>query len=410
MSRRLHHATLLIFAVGLLVPAGLAAQDVVYTGCIKSADGSLYSVRQGTTPMAPCKAKDKQISWNMAGQPGPPGPAGPSVPQELSISVDCTNPGASINAALAQQAERLTISITGTCTESVYIGRDDVMLQGVGTNPTITAPAGVERAITIRGAQRVRLQGLTLTGGGAFTLEASNGASFTAYQLKISNPTGDGLWLYSGVAAYMQESEIAGCQGHGANVGESSLVLVDSQVIDNGRPGLFVQGSVLTLWGTNVARNFMGILVRNGRVVMGPSWNTACTILDNSALGIALGASHMYVDGCRIAGNSAAWSSAGISVSTGSVALMDNVIIEGNRGGGLYAQQGSVVQVGGASTVDGGTEAPGINLRDTCAANVSAGTSITGSPYGIVCAPPPSVAQLTSPVPNTVSTNCPTGQ
>ena len=63
-------------AVALVAVPALAQGPIVYTGCLKSSDGSLHSVREGAAPMAPCKAKDKQISWNMAGQPGPPGPSG----------------------------------------------------------------------------------------------------------------------------------------------------------------------------------------------------------------------------------------------------------------------------------------------------------------------------------------------
>ncbi len=66
-------------AVALMFVASLAlaADPVVYTGCINTSTGTLYSVHDGTTPMQPCKDKDLQISWNMAGVQGPKGDAGP---------------------------------------------------------------------------------------------------------------------------------------------------------------------------------------------------------------------------------------------------------------------------------------------------------------------------------------------
>src|SRR5512136_1166363 len=70
-------ALALIFVASL----ALAADPVVYTGCLSTSNGTLYSVHDGTTPMQPCKDKDLQISWNMAGVPGQkgdPGPQGPS--------------------------------------------------------------------------------------------------------------------------------------------------------------------------------------------------------------------------------------------------------------------------------------------------------------------------------------------
>jgi hypothetical protein len=404
MSKPLRHATLVILAAGLLVPAGLAAQDVVYTGCIKSGDGSLYNVRAGTTPMAACKAKDKQISWNMAGQPGPPGPVGPSLPPSLGIDVNCDE-GQSIQAALAQQAERLSISIRGTCVEKVAIDRDDVALYGVGANPTIVAPAGEDSAVRILAAHRVYLAGLALTGGNWATVGA-DGGYFTAYQVKISNPTANGVAIVTGAGAHIAESEIAGCHASGISVDiGASLMLENSQVIDNEGVGVDVNGGMLRLWGSNVARNLYGVSATNGGVTMGAYGSTPCTVLDNRDQGVVLGTSHLYLDTCRIAGNG----NSGIGLAGGSSAVISNVIVQAN-GSSMYVQGGSAVDVAGASTIDGGTELPGITLRDTSMANVSAESFITGSPYGIVCAPPPSVAQLTWPIPDTVTTNCPTGQ
>ena len=76
-------ATLALLAVPAL------AQDIVYTGCIRSADGTLYNVSEGIAPKAPCRARDKQISWNMAGQPGPEGPPGPALPRFYGTVVNC---------------------------------------------------------------------------------------------------------------------------------------------------------------------------------------------------------------------------------------------------------------------------------------------------------------------------------
>jgi type VI protein secretion system component Hcp len=70
------------FVVALMLAASLAlaADPTVYTGCLATSTGTLYSVHDGTTPMQPCKDKDLQISWNMAGVPGPQGPEGPQGP------------------------------------------------------------------------------------------------------------------------------------------------------------------------------------------------------------------------------------------------------------------------------------------------------------------------------------------
>jgi type VI protein secretion system component Hcp len=68
----------LVVGMMLVASLALAADPVVYTGCLSTSNGTLYSVHDGTTPMQPCKDKDLQISWNMAGVQGPMGPQGPS--------------------------------------------------------------------------------------------------------------------------------------------------------------------------------------------------------------------------------------------------------------------------------------------------------------------------------------------
>jgi type VI protein secretion system component Hcp len=69
--------TVLAVAMMFVASLALAADPVVYTGCISTSNGTLYSVHDGTTPMQPCKDKDLQISWNMAGVQGPKGNDGP---------------------------------------------------------------------------------------------------------------------------------------------------------------------------------------------------------------------------------------------------------------------------------------------------------------------------------------------
>ncbi len=388
-----------LLAAGLMLVAlpAFADQTAVYTGCIQKSNGSLYNVQEGTVPTQPCKAKDKQISWNMAGQPGPQGPPGTSIPQYLQRTVDCGQPGASINAALAEQADRLLVAVKGTCVEQVDINRDDVTLQGVvGTDPTIQAPAGVGSAILIKlGAQRVRLQNLLVTGG-TFPLNANNGASLYANKLTISGGTGCGLVIGHGTTAEVVDSEIS--HNHDGVCASGPLMLSKSQVIDNDRHGLLVAGTA-DLSGTKVARNGqVGVYVRNGSSVgTGASWPDGVTteILGNR-IGVALEASHLFMDETSVSGNGSA-----ISVRWGSVASLEKVTIEGT----VVLQDGSVVTLGNTGVIDGGSEA-GIALYDTSTARVWG--SVTGLPYGVTCVLPPH-ALLADPVPSGVTTNCPIG-
>jgi type VI secretion system secreted protein Hcp len=85
----------LVVALLFVASVAFAADPVVYTGCIATSNGTLYSVHEGTTPMQPCKDRDLQISWNMAGLQGPPGLTGPQGPmgyQGLQGDTGATGP------------------------------------------------------------------------------------------------------------------------------------------------------------------------------------------------------------------------------------------------------------------------------------------------------------------------------
>lgn len=68
-------------AVVLLGASGVQAQDAseTYTGCL-ARSGSLRQVAVGTSPAAPCRAGERQISWNIEGPQGPAGERGPQGP------------------------------------------------------------------------------------------------------------------------------------------------------------------------------------------------------------------------------------------------------------------------------------------------------------------------------------------
>lgn len=401
MSRCFHHATLLIFAVGLLVPASLAAQDVVYTGCIKSTDGSLYSVRADTTPLAPCKAKDKQISWNMAGQLGPQGPPGP--PLDITVNVDCDQ-GESINVALAQPANKLTVLISGSCEEEVVINRDDVTLQGVGTDPTITAPAGAGNAIRIQGAHHVNLRGLHLAGG-FHTVAADSFASFEASALQVIGALHCGI-VIGNSSAYVSSSEISeneagACAGWGA-----SLIIQESKIINNTFMGVNTNFAQVTLTGTEVAGSQTGLYSQDSIVDAG---GPGCSFHDNPAQGLTLQGGSLSMSNCVVGG-----SDVGVELRVGSTAqIAGNTTIEDTGWAGVAANGGSNIFLF-QSVINGGTGV-GIWLGDTSTLQgwwdgVWLGTStVTGTPWGVYCAGSPSVARLAWPFPGVV-TNCLAGE
>jgi len=382
--------------LALLALPALAQDPIVYTGCLKSSNGTLYSVRVGTVPLSPCKAQDKQISWNMAGLPGPQGPPGPSIPRLLELTVDCSQEGASISAALAQQADKLIVSIAGTCVERVTIGRDDVTLQGVGTDPTIMAAPDVGVAVDISGAQRVILRDLSLTGAGVArtVLRANNGASVDAQNLRITGGS-IGLDVGGNALVHVTDSEIANNNFIGVNVGSgASATVLKSSIVDNGGWGLWVEVGVAQMFESTVARH------RNAGLVAFDSLAQfgLCTLEDNGQ-GIVAFLSHVDLGRSVMTGN-------GIELGGGSSAFVSDEISIQSNNGGIRVYGGSHLALGGSVTIDGGQQ-PGISLSDASTAGGGASLTVTGAPVGVSCAPPPAVAQLTGELILNGTTNCP---
>src|SRR5262245_61166151 len=87
------------------------------------------------------------------------GPGG----QPQIISLDC-NVGGTIGQALDQARPGDIIQVTGTCNESVLIIKDGITLDGQGTT-IVNSGSSTQSTITVDGAQRVTIQGLTAQNG-----------------------------------------------------------------------------------------------------------------------------------------------------------------------------------------------------------------------------------------------------
>ena len=127
------------------------------------------------------------------------------------VAVNC--PGGTIGGALAQAKPggALVVTVTGTCTENVTIARNDVTLQGGGE---------VVGQITVDGAQRVLINGLTVSGPGS-GIEARNNAAITVTNSTIENNASVGI-----------------------NVMHGAFALIDGNVIrDNGQCDLLARDS-----------------------------------------------------------------------------------------------------------------------------------------------------------------------
>lgn len=319
----------LVAALGLLALPATADDPVVYTGCINTANGSLYNVQEGTVPTQPCKKKDKQISWNMAGQPGPPGPPGPSLPPALWVNVNCDE-GESINDALAYQAESLGINVSGTCDEEVRITRDHVILQADDPSnpPTLinnTFP------VVVREARDVTLSNLKITGSGG----------------------GNGVEIASS-DVFLEACEIWN-QWMGVNASALSNVWIrNSYLHDNGADGVLVgAGCSLDIRDTRIERNGTGIHGMASHLEI-----LSTTILDNT-----IGIRADRGGAVRTEGGEVSRSDEGLVLNTGSVAELNGTTFTQNRSVAIAGQGNACVKLYGGVNVSNNPGA-GIDLKD----------------------------------------------
>jgi hypothetical protein len=277
--------------------------------------------------------------------------------------VKCAD-GESINQALGYQADRLIISVEGTCTEFLKITRDDVTIQGVGTDPTITKPTGGNNAIAIIGAQRVLLQDLSITGGGIWV---ESGASLTGSRISIQDGPHSGLWMGNSIGQ-LQDSTISNFT-FGVNMGPGSHLSLSNTFVSDNWFGVVVENAaVLNLGGSTVARNRGGVFLAASQAYIGDT-----SILDNGQLGsIHMQASQLVLDHSNVTGNENI-----LTVGIGSALYVygqTNII---NNNGGIEVRGGSTLSV--ADGAIGGGPNPGISVHDTSVVSVGERAMVTGT-------------------------------
>lgn len=377
MSKRLRYTALVILAACLLVPTGLAAQDVVYTGCIRSADGSLYNVRQGTSPVAPCRAKDNQINWNMFGPQGPQGPPGPPTPSLLEVSVNCDE-GQSINEALAATSMELVVEVQGVCAEYVRITRDNVTLRGVGGGATIDGagfPEPKEPGILVSGATNVAIENLVVqhTGWG---IDVHLGSSVTLKNVVVQDSWRQGLRVY-GSAVEITDLTVQRSY-HGIWIGEGGHAVVNGGTVltkENDGSGLVISGGTLEFslaGGTIESRDnkLRGITFQVGAAAqLGVSAGTLLVTTGNGHAGVAMYGGVVSIQQLESTGNRY-----GIYVDGPSSVGITGTIAD-NRDYGVWCTDGGLVSLASTTVTN---DRVGIRADGDCRATLS-GVTVQGN-------------------------------
>jgi hypothetical protein len=338
-----------------------------------------------------------------------------------SVTVDCAA-GETVGDALlaTASAPRVTISVEGTCTETVFIGRDNVRLVAAAAGDGFTGPAA-NQAVLILNGRRISVTGLTLTGG-SFGLAIGNGAQVSGDALQVTGAqnagilvagnavativnstvenSGGGLSAANGGALTFFGGTVRDVNGEGARAaGGGTLFLRNSVVEDSDGHGIIAypggsieaNGSTVRNSGNTGAYAFGGAIQFSGGLIEGTTFGGVSA--DEGGL--------VYLGGTTVARNGL-----GVGASGGSI-LMQGATVEDNLGDGVRITNSSSVSMRFGVTIRDNT-GNGISISDNSVANFGHPPAtvqiLDNDQWGIHCDGAPSTAVIRGAV-GTVSGN-----
>lgn len=291
----------------------------------------------------------------------------------LTIPVDCSH-GASLQAAVALALPGTTIIVKGTCTGPITITTPGLKLDGKGTG---AINGSGKDAVTINGAQRTVLAGLTISGGNNGVV-AKNNAQVTLQSDTITGNALTGLLVQANAAAAVSGGGSSGNGFNGVDVEATSSLNVTGaySASNNGVFGVEVNnGSSINLVGGNLTATGNVVGVQLGTNAAGfLDGASSLNASNNFALGLTMTTgSHMADFGGTIVANQnglqgiALDSKAGLDMDAGAQVQANN-----NGTDGVHLEEQSVMSifntpqfsgVSGTTTLTAqGNQATGINL------------------------------------------------
>ncbi len=223
-----------------------------------------------------------------------------ALPATAQVSVDC-GLGESLQAAVDAAGPGTGITVTGTCTENVFVGRkDDLTIQGPegGTATLMSADENAGVVISINDSRNFFLRRLVIDGGGQFVDGVDvNNSSGRIFGSTIQNAS-CGLALFNGSNVILggpgagQAVLITNHTDCGVFEGQSIVTLRGAVTIENinGGVGLFAQGGRAQVNGGAVGNtirdagtNGIGAFATQGAVM---AFNGINTLQNNGDIGM----------------------------------------------------------------------------------------------------------------------------
>lgn len=330
-------------------------------------------------------------------------------PRPVTEVVDCAH-GGDLQHAIdsANPIEPLTISIVGTCSETVDISRDRVTLQSGAPG------SGIDGGIDVGGGREINLQDIKLSGSGAngFALFAVDDAVVNGSNnhidgnvyaeqdtdLGFANLTmtgcDKGLNATWGSVIEVGGGSITGCTHAAVFGGWNSSIWLDGVTI-SGAGGSAVgldTGASANLTNDTLSNNTGGEAISDGGGIV--VLNNTTVSGSNVGVGVHNGGSADISDASVVSGNGK-----GVVVDTGSHVTVGSDgpagggVVKNNTGDGIELLEGSTMFISDPAEVTG-NGGNGVTLSDTSVANFSDPTITGNTGWGVFCEPSPSVALI----------------
>lgn len=261
-----------------------------------------------------------------------------------SIRIDCDR-GQTISQALTASRPGATITVRGTCQETVTVTTDGLTLDGDGVAVLDAGNAGV--ALTIDGARRVTVRGFTVQNGSR-GIDVLNVATLSLEDTLVRGNRSHGVEITN---ASVDANNVTshGNGRAGLIVNRNSLLNVTDSTFEDNLTGLVLYSNANTrLTGTNrmIANATQGLTVGLGAVVF--SLGSTIVTEDNGEEGILLlqdGGLQLIggrlevadngLDGVRVDQLSS------LTIGITEFGVSGQAIISGNQGHGINVSDGS---------------------------------------------------------------------
>lgn len=297
--------------------------------------------------------------------------------QPITLTVDCSK-GQKISDAVTRGdwSKPVTITVRGTCNESVFIARDGVTLQGDPRfGATVNAPGPNTDTISVA-ANGVAITGLTVTGG-RYGIWARRQSEVAINKSTISGSASHGIRAVNAALRIGDGTTIehSGDSGLSIEMG-GSVDVSNCQIGDNAEEGIYVtSNSVVNVNNATISANGgHGVLLDSGS-----QGNFSYVEIFNNATGILVSASQAnIVHGNFIHDNHGQ----GVNAQMGAVIAVDGSTITHNEQGGVVGYLGSTVVMHGNEVTD--NTGTGVACHSNCTLQIEGARITRNSGHGVV--------------------------